>query len=362
MISLKLCKFVLFFLFLCQFIVSCVDDSSFNAVEDHFEPFDWEIATPSSQGLNDTILSYAADEAASFDFLRGMIIVRNEYIVSEDYFTHYTKDDPHKIYSVTKSFMSALIGIAIKLGLIDNVDQKILDFFPDYDPSEMDPRMAEVTIKHLLTMTSGINANSINYPFYAIINWMETILKIPLDFDPGDDFLYSSYSTHLLSGIVANASGLSTQEFAERYLLGPLGIRIYQWDDDPEGYHMGGTGMYLTPRDLARFGCLYLNNGSIDGRQVVSSEWIQESLQNHVSFQDWQDFKEFKYGYLWYHGLLSNHRAFCAIGYGGQLIVAFPDLNMCIVTICSGYAVGSESQGDILLEWINDFMLPAVNP
>jgi CubicO group peptidase (beta-lactamase class C family) len=166
------------------------------------------------------------------------------------------------------------------------------------------------------------------------VNWMYTTLKLPLKYAPGERFLYTTPNVNLLSGIITRASGMSTYEFAERYLFTPLKISVRSWLKDPQGVYAGGTGMMFTPRDLARFGQLYLHNGTIDGTQIVSQHWIQQTLvPRNASNLAWADLPSVNYGYLWWNNFDTRDSLFMAAGFAGQFVFVIPAKNMIIVTI-----------------------------
>lgn len=330
-----------------------------------YESYSWEVSTPEEQGFDGEILSNAIDEAEGKGFIVSLLIVRNGFLVSENYFSGGSnKHEAYSIRSITKSFVSALVGIALKENYIDSLNQGMLDFFPEYITQDMDARKFDITIKHLLTMKAGFDKDENVDPLFNInSNWIKDTIELPLINDPGDTFCYSTMGTHLLSGIITKATGMSTLSFAEKYLCEPLQISIRIWDKDPQGYYFGGGSMYVTPRDMARFGYLYLKNGLLDGIQIVPNEWIEESLQNYTGEErTWGVLNEVGYGYLWWLGKIHDRRIYFAIGYAGQYIINIPDLDMVIVTtsVFPFTSEMAEEQADSILEFIANHILPAV--
>jgi CubicO group peptidase (beta-lactamase class C family) len=300
------------------------------------EPFTWPTSTPTAQGFDSSKVSTALKEVKSNSFIEAFLIVRNDSLVLE-YYNGYTKDNDFEIHSAAKSFTSALVGIAIDKGVIRSVQEEVLSYFPDFDTTNMDPRKRDWILEHFLTMRSGIDwdENADHSALYTDnVNWTYTTLRLPLKSAPGQFFIYCTPNVNLLSGILTRTTGMSTYDFAEKYLFTPLRISIRAWLKDPQGVYTGGTGMRFTPRDLARFGQLYLHNGLIDGVQVISRQWIQQTLVPHNSQNSSTgDLTFVNYGYLWYNNYGSQDSIFMAAGFGGQFVFVVPAKNMVIVTI-----------------------------
>jgi CubicO group peptidase (beta-lactamase class C family) len=299
------------------------------------DPYSWPTSTPAAQGFNPAGFSAGVAELAKNSFIFSFLIVRNDSLVLE-YYNGFLKDNDFEIHSATKSFTSALVGIAIDQGLIHSTQDKILSYFPDLDTAGLDSRKRDWTIEHFLTMRSGIDWDETadhTALFTNSVNWMYTALKLPLKYAPGERFLYTTPNTNVLSGILTRVSGMSTYQFAEKYLFGPLKISVRDWLTDPQGVYAGGSGSRYTSRDLARFGQLYLKNGQIDGQRIVSGSWIQQTLlpRNQQSLT-WGDFTSVNYGYLWWNNYTPQDSVFMAGGFAGQFIFVVPARNMIIVT------------------------------
>jgi CubicO group peptidase (beta-lactamase class C family) len=255
----------------------------------------------------------------------------------EWYFNDGTKNDAFHIHSASKSFTSALIGIAFREGLLESVDQKLVDFFPEYFTPHMDQQKRNITIRHLLTMTAGFNFNESTDEWISYSgseNWVKYAIELPLLYSPGEEWHYSTPQTNLLSAILTRVANMSSRDFAEEYLFDPLGIAISHWHQDPQGYYTGGHEMYFVPRDMARFGYLYLNNGSIEGEQIIPSNWVSDSLMDYEG-EDYH-YQSIGYGYQWWLQKLGNYRTFSARGLGGQYIFCVPELDMVVVTTATG--------------------------
>lgn len=304
----------------------------------NYSPYPWQVSTPAAQGLSSEIFENAFQVAEKMPYIYSLLITRNGYLIGERYFHFYTQHDSQAIHSVSKSILSALVGIAIDRKYIHSVNQKIMGFFPEYTAILVDNRFMDITIRQLLTMTAGLPANesspgirnAYELQMLSSDNPVEFIFSHPLDHNPGEEYHYSNASSHLLSVIITKATAMSTKAFAERYLFAPLQISVRDWLRDAQGYYYGGFRMYFVPRDLARFGQLYLNLGNIDGdRRILPQQWVQDSIRYQVQ----GDF--FGYGYLWRLYRVFNYNCYFAWGYGGQFILNIPELNMTIVTIAN---------------------------
>lgn len=245
------------------------------------------------------------------------------------------------IYSCTKSIMSACLGIALEQGAIESIDQPISDFFPELLEEGVDPQKRNITIRHLLNMTSGIDWpewTEWNYgtaPMRQSPNWVEFVLARPMAYTPGQVFNYSSGGSHLLGVIIQKQTGKKLLDFAHEYLFGPLGITDVEWYSDPQGFSYGGAGIVMSTCDMAKIGQLYLNQGKWEDKQIVPEDWVCESTT-------WQSRGEryigSGYGYQWWLTSLdrssssasSNTDIFFAMGYGGQLIYVIPELELVV--------------------------------
>jgi len=306
-----------------------------NATEPHFDKYIWKVSLPELQGVDSRILKSAFTEADKTGFMDGLLVIRNGYIIAEGYYNGYDRLIPHNIKSVSKSFLSALTGIAFSKGFLDSLDQKVLDYFPEYIHPGLDPRKYDITIRHLLTMRMGIEREEENlWDVVQSANWIETIFELPLLYDPGQRMRYNSCQTHLLSAILEKSSRMTTFEFAERYLANPMGITIDQWVRDPQGYYFGGSEMYFTPREMATLGYVYLKKGWFNNWQLVPKDWVEFTLtaSTNNAPNEWGAWKNYNYAYLWWLGQFNNYAVFMAYGYGGQFVICFPDLNMVIVS------------------------------
>ena len=235
----------------------------------------------------------------SYGEVHSLLIVRNGDLVFEKYYNAYSRNQFHELYSVSKTFTSALIGIAIDQGKIKSVDENMLDFFPEYIPIRNNNSLKKaITLKHLLTMTSGFdNEGGSSRTCYSYTEYM---LNRPVSDVPGSVWYYSNENAMIISAIIENNTGESAEDFANSYLFKPLGISKWYWSkvEDRLAPDLTNTagGLQLRPLDMALFGQLYLQNGLWNGIQIIPKEWIDESVNVHVEFSK----DDRSYGYqLW---------------------------------------------------------------
>lgn len=276
---------------------------------------------------------------------QALIIIRKGHIVGEGYFRDFTENSRHESFSVAKSFTSALIGIAIDKQLIPSVDEKVSHYYPEWQGNDTPEAKTRMTIKHLLTMTSGLKWNEDDYygdrsqnDVYIMIksskDYIRYVLERPIIHGPGEHWYYSSGDSMLLSGIIEKSTGTTAYQFAQRFLFAPLGLSEVIWLKDPAGHTITAWGIQATAREFAKFGYLYLRKGRWDSQKIVSEHWIQESLQP-VS----DDIT--KYGYQWwllpalggYETSNIPSQTFLAWGIYTQQIFVMPEEDILIVRL-----------------------------
>ncbi len=288
----------------------------------------WAISAPQAEGLDATALTDVYANAQRMTYIHSFLVLRHGKLVAERYFNGYTVYAADSIKSVSKSILSALIGMALHQGHLKSVEQNLATLLPDIVTETQYADKTPVTLKHLLTMNSGLAtmSRSTYRPWIQSPNWVTHILEKPLTMTPGMGFSYSTGDSHLVAVALTKAVGVSAFDFAQHHLCKPLGIRLTAWKTDPQGYSRGGNDMYLTPRDMAKFGQLYLNKGRYNGKQIVPAAWVEESTAKHV------ELTYTNYSYYWWQHQLGAHEAFAAHGYGGQFIFVVPSLEMVVVT------------------------------
>lgn len=281
-----------------------------------------------SGNLNGQI-NYLINEINKNDLkFNSIVVVKNGNKIFEEYKYPYNDSSLYNIYSGTKSIMALLIGIAIDKGSIKNEHVPVLHFFPEY--SHLNDMWDEVTIEHLLTMTSGIKSDDESYTnpnapsmigMMLSDNWVDYIFtKTELKSKPGDIFTYSNLSSHLLAEVLFRATEQTPLSYLEENVLKPLDISEYDWlYPSPEGVHLGASELLLRTEDWAKIGHLVLNKGSWNGKSIVSSSWINQISKDHVFSKD---IEADSYGYLWWQ---NNDGSFYARGYMSQYLFVFPE-------------------------------------
>jgi CubicO group peptidase (beta-lactamase class C family) len=334
----------------------------------------WAASSPEEQGMEASRLSALdsslADEHGNID---AMLVIRNGRVVYEKHYSrdygdmnegrrqapgvynyhdpewhpYYQRGELHTMQSVTKSVTSALVGIAIGRGEIAGVDVRVIDFLDGYDIANLDEWKRSMTLQDLLTMRAGIAWDEDSVPYTDPENscagmensndWIQFVVDRPMARQPGTAFLYNSGASQLLSLIIKESTGKHVDEYAEEHLFGPLGITRYHWKVTPTGFPDTEGGLYLTARDLAKIGYLYLRDGVWDQMRVLPEGWVAASVQRRV--EDTGSLG-MGYGYQWWlvpWGRKGDSYAFAALGYGGQRLFVVPELDL--VAVFTGWNI-----------------------
>jgi CubicO group peptidase (beta-lactamase class C family) len=277
--------------------------------------------------------------AAGMPRLRSLLVSRHGKLVFEYYARGAGPARATNVKSVSKSVISALVGVAIDRRILPGVNEPIARYFPELT-KDPDARKARITVEDLLTMRSGLESTSFdNYGSWVRSrNWVRYVLDQPMVSDPGTTMEYSTGSTHLLSAILTRAAKVSTWAFLQESLGKPLGVTFSRWPRDPQGIYFGGNDMLMTPRQMVAFGELYLNRGRAGDRQIVPAAWVETSCtpRGRSRFNPDQT-----YGYGWWMRDFAGRQGCFAWGYGGQYIMTFRDLGLVVVTT-SSTAAGDE--------------------
>ncbi|MDX8366304.1 serine hydrolase [Cytobacillus sp. IB215665] len=314
---------------------------------------------------NNSISNFEDLVKNDYSNIAGIAIAKNESLVYEKYFDGYTQEDVLHVASVTKSIISALIGIAIDKGYVNNIEEKVLTFFPDYTIKRGEKTIQNVTIKDLLTMTAPFKYKSEPYTkVYSSDDWVKAALDLLGGKSDVGEFKYTTVGINILSGILTIATGQSVLDFAEENLFKPLEIKVPNnviiqnkedylaflkdkyvtgWVADPKGVNSAGWGLTLTPRDMIKIGQLYLNGGVWNGKQIVSFKWIEDSTTEKSRWLD------VPYGYLWW--VVDD--GYAALGDGGNVIFINPKKEM-VVTIASCYMPRAKDR----IELIRKHLMP----
>jgi len=308
---------------------------------DYWPTDGWRTSPPEQQGMDSQIL------ARAFDFIKehntnihSMHIIRNGYMVLNAYFYPYPESSVHDLASVTKSITSLLIGIAIDEGFIPSVDTPVIKLFPQHKIANMSPNKKNLTVRNLLTMTSGYDCSYEGGERQLVEmrksnDWIAYMLDLPVMVEPGMRFSYCSGNFHLLAGILLKTTGLSPKAFAQQHVFMPLGIEEVIWPADPDGVNFGWGDLHIKPIDMAKIGYLFLNEGKWDNRQIVSLDWIDQATRPSVRLSEDED-----YGYGWWIRPAPHPGIYEALGRAGQRIIVWPAKNMVIVFTGDGFEPG----------------------
>ncbi len=285
--------------------------------------------------------------------LESLLVIKDGNLVIEEYYYGYSPLEMHNIHSCTKSITSLLLGIALENHPGLGVDQPVFSFFPQYDSLRSDEK-DQITLEHILTMTSGIEEEEVE-PEAQFDNQLHYILSKPLASKPGEKFRYWNSGSDLLGWIIHSLEGKHADQYARDQLFAPLGITEYYWEFEDGTSHCH-SDLYLLPRDMAKIGLMVLNNGKWQGQKIVPEMWIEESTRPRVA-----ESKYYDYGYQWWHRSRENvawwkegdtrleneYDKIIALGYGGQYIMVVRDINLVIVTNASDYADGAKARSKV---------------
>ena len=293
---------------------------------------------------SDASASFASAErrAESLEQLHALVIANADEILFARAFRGPPADRPVNVKSVSKTIVALLTGIAIEQQVLPSADATIAELAPELIPPEAEPAVAEIAVSDLLTMRAGLERTSgPNYGAWVESrDWIAHALSRPMVAEPGEDFLYSTGSYHILGAILAQRSGRSLLTLAREWLGDPLGIDVSPWTRDPQGYFMGGNNMALAPTDLVRIGQSVLTGGVWGARTVVPPAWIETSWQPRTR----SPFSGDDYGYGWFLTRLDGEEVAYARGYGGQMLYVARDKGV-VAAITSDPTRPARSQG-----------------
>lgn len=297
--------------------------------------------------------------------IHSVMIVKNGKVVFEKWMGEGEKNTPHILHSVSKTFTATAVGMAVDAGLI-SLEDKVVDFFPEYLPEAVNENLASLNVRHLLTMNCGFEVSPDSRIRPNREDWIRGFLAEPFDRKPGTIFCYTSLATYMLSAIVQKVTGEKVVDYLQPRLFEPLGITDVYWEESPEGITNGGWGLYLKTEDLAKFGQFILQEGMWKGRQLVSKEWIAQATSRQVDSvpagNNTDRLEEIKAAGKkpdWVEGYCfqmwrCTHNAFRADGAYGQVIMILPEKDAVIVIT----AHGSDFQGELNLIW--EHLYPAL--
>ena len=321
----------------------------------------WPTSTPEEQGIHaQPIADMLAEILRTSPYVHSFLLIRNGVLVTEAYFAPITGELPHFLFSATKSVTSALVGIAIQEGYIGGVDQPVLDFFPEMGAKNPNPHLAQLTLEHLLTMSTGHVDYMTPTPYAPPpVDWVEKFLTDKTNTlvdEPGAAFLYTSGAAHTLSAVIQKATGKITADYAAEKLFGPLGIHEFTWLPDQNGISFGNSWLRLKALDMAKLGYLYLNQGAWAGKQVIPKTWIEKSTHKHIETQQamFNSSEKDGYGYMWW---MNGFGGYSAHGYGGQFIFVIPETHL-VAVFTGGF---NDSLFDTAYQLMKNYVIPATH-
>ena len=314
-------------------------------------------SSPEQQGVSSSALLAFVDAAdKEIDAMNSFMLVRHGHVVAEGWWSPYDRDTPHILYSLSKSFTSTAVGLAISEGKL-SLDYQVLKFFPEDAPAEPSRNLNAMRVRDLLRMSSGNQTEALFGVFGPVKtndSWTRIFLTHPVPFKPGTHFLYNSPATYMLSAIVQKATGVTVLEYLRPRLFEPLGFKDPRWTDSPQGITVGAYGLSARTEEIARFGVLYLQKGNWNGKQLIPASWVEQATSMQTSngsspTSDWDQ----GYGYQFWR---SRHNSFRGDGAFGQYCLVLPELDA-VIAITSGVR---DMQKVMNLVW--DKLLPAMKP
>ena len=289
------------------------------------------------------------------DAVQGFMLLRHGNVAAEGWWTPYGPESPHALYSLSKSFTSTAIGLAVAEGRL-SVDDLVLKFFPDDAPSNPSKNLKSLRVRHLLSMNTGHKEDT-TLPVFRSgdDNWARVFLSLPIEYQPGTWFVYNTTATYMLSAIITQLTGETLLNYLRPRLLDPLGIVNPIWETDPRGINLGGTGLHIKTEEIARFGQMYLQKGLWQGKRLVPEKWIADATKatsdnsNTQTNPDWM----VGYGYQFWR---CQHNAYRADGAFGQFCIVMPEQDTVLAMI------GGVQNMQVVLDVVWEHLLPAMQP
>ncbi|MCL4507842.1 MAG: beta-lactamase family protein [Chloroflexi bacterium] len=312
---------------------------------------------PEAQGIvSRAILDFVSYAEQNIEALHSLMLLRHGHVVAEGWWSPYGRDIPHMLFSLSKSFTSTGIGLAVAEGRL-TVDDPILQFFPEDAPAKPSEHLKAMRVRHLLAMYTGHDQDTTGHLHDAKDgNWARAFLELPVEHEPGTHFLYNTGATYILSAIITKLTGMPLLDYLTPRLFEPLGIAEATWETCPRGINTGGFGLSIKTEDIARFGQLYLQKGMWQERRILSEAWVAEASMKHSdnnngtqTNNDWIQ----GYGYQFWR---CRHNGYRGDGAFGQYCIVMPDQDA-VLAITSGV---SDMQQVLNAVW--DILLPAMQP
>jgi len=313
-------------------------------------------ATPESQGISSsTILQFVEALESQIHEIHSFVLMRHGNVIAEGWWSPYNRQSPHLLFSVSKSFTSTAVGLAIAEGYF-SIDDSVINFFPEETPDNVSDVLASMRVRHLLSMSTGHAEDSWSYMIKRPDdNWIKGFLNVPVLHTPGTHFVYNTGATYILSAIVQKTTGMKLIDYLEPRLFVPLGIENATWQESPQGITAGGIGLSLKTEEVARFGQLYLQKGMWQGKRILPESWVEEATHSQVPKSnglqiDWLQ----GYGYQFWR---SRHGAYRGDGIFGQYCIVMPEQDA-VLAMTGGMDV-FDMQPPLNLVW--DILLPAMS-
>ena len=322
---------------------------------------DISVSSLEAEGIDESLIIQMTEKIRREDIKRidGVLMLRHNKLVYEEYFHGHDKEVLHNFYSSAKSITSLLVGIAVEKGFIDNINQPIVEFLPEYKSFlNPDSRKDVITVADLLNMSSGLDCDDWYKGTETMMrksrDWIKFTLDLPMVNDPGTTGVYCTGGVVTLGRIIENQSNLSLEEFANQYLFKPLNIKRVKWDIMPDGHASGGGAFFLRPRDMSKIGLLMLNEGMWNGNQIVPKDWVERCSESEIKLPGPFD----GYGYLWWKQMFQNNvDAYFSSGNGGQDMFVIPSKELVLV-----FTSGNENTelGNQVFYMISNYLLPSI--
>lgn len=305
-------------------------------------------STPEAQGVDSLgIIEFIEAADKEVDSMHSFMLVRHGNVIAEAWWEPESADKPHVLWSLSKSFTSTAVGLAVAEGKL-SIDDPVLKYFPEEAPEQPSENLKEMKVRDLLTMSAG-HQDEVNW--LAADNWAKAFLAHPVPHKPGTHFRYNTPATYMLSAIVQKVTGQTVLEYLQPRLFEPLGIEDPRWDNSPQGISIGGYGLFLRTEDIAKFGQLYLQNGQWHGKQLIPVSWIEMATSKQVSngndpSRDWTQ----GYGFQFWR---CRHNAYRGDGKDGQFCIVLPEQDAVIAITANS----RNMQAELNIVW--DKLLPA---
>lgn len=313
-------------------------------------------SAPERQGMDSSaILQFIEELERQIQEVHSVIVLRHGRVVAEGWWSPYRPEYSHALFSVSKSLTSTAVGLAATEGRF-SIDDLVLSFFPDDSPAGVSDSLAAMSVRHLLTMSTGHTADTLPYLIDQLDgNWIKGFFEAPILHVPGTYFAYNTGATYMLSAIVQNTTGMKLIDYLQPRLFEPLGIRNVTWQESPQGIAVGGYGLSMKTEDLVRFGLLYLQKGKWGHRQIVPEAWVEASTSLQISNGDssLQHDSTQGYGYQFWR---CRHNAYRASGVFGQYCIVMPEQDV-VLAVTGGIDVFDDQK---LLDLVWEFLLPAM--